>query len=210
MTQVAAFDVDGTLTTSDCVVPFLREVAGTPQLVGRLLLHPYSLAAAAWKRDRDALKEASVVAAFAGRAEADIRELGEEFARRVHAERLRPEIVEHLDQHLANGDAVVLVSASLETYLDPLARLLAVNDVLATKLAADSAGLLTGEIDGPNCRGPEKVRRLHAWLDEHHGGRDNVHLTAYGDSPGDRELLADADTAHWVGKSGSAVAEVTK
>ena len=26
---VAAFDVDGTVTTDDCVVPFLRRVAGT-------------------------------------------------------------------------------------------------------------------------------------------------------------------------------------
>ena len=45
--------------------------------------------------------------------------------------------------------------------------------------------------------GPAKVARLHAWLDEHHGGRAAVELWAYGDSAGDHELLADADHAEW-------------
>ena len=97
----------------------------------------------------------------------------------------------------ATGDVIVIVSASFELYVEPLGRLLGVDGVLATRLATD-AGRFTGDLDGPNCRGPEKVRRLHAWLDEHHGGRRAVELVAYGDSPGDRELLADADTAHWV------------
>jgi phosphatidylglycerophosphatase C len=44
------------------------------------------------------------------------------------------------------------------------------------------------------------VVRLHAWLDEKAGGRSGAHVTAYGDSAGDRELLADADVAHWVGR----------
>ena len=35
---VAAFDVDGTLTTRDCVVPFLRLVGGTARLAARLAL----------------------------------------------------------------------------------------------------------------------------------------------------------------------------
>ena len=52
-------------------------------------------------------------------------------------------------------------------------------------------------VDG-NCRGPEKARRLLAWLDANHGGRDAVELWAYGDSPGDRELLAAADKPVWV------------
>ena len=91
----------------------------------------------------------------------------------------------------------MIVSASFELYVEPLGSLLGVDGVLATRLVTD-AGRFTGDLDGPNCRGPEKVQRLHAWLDQHHGGRAAVELVAYGDSPGDRELLADADVAHWV------------
>jgi phosphatidylglycerophosphatase C len=41
---------------------------------------------------------------------------------------------------------------------------------------------------GGNCRGPEKVARLEAWL----AGRA-PRIYAYGNSSGDRELLARAD-----------------
>ena len=80
------------------------------------------------------------------------------------------------------GHRVVLVSASFGAYLRPLGRRLATDGVLATELTVDDAGRCTGALLGPNCRGVEKVARLHAWLDEHHGGRGAVELWAYGDS----------------------------
>ena len=198
MIGVAAFDVDGTLTVRDCVVPFLRQVAGTTALAGRMLRHPVRLASAGWHRDRDSLKVASAAAAFSGRPLGEVKETADTFARSVYADGLRSDVVDCLNAHLHAGDVVVLVSASFEIYLEPLADLLAVEKVLATRLVVSPESMLTGQLDGPNCRGPEKVRRLHGWLDEELGGRGNVHLTAYGDSPGDRELLADADVAHWV------------
>ena len=51
------------------------------------------------------------------------------------------------------------------------------------------------------------MRRLHAYLDERFGGRTAVELWAYGDSPGDLELLADADHAVWTKRRLAAVAE---
>ena len=46
-------------------------------------------------------------------------------------------------------------------------------------------------LDGANCRAAEKVRRLEQWLAEQH--IDQATIWAYGDSEGDRELLARAD-----------------
>jgi phosphatidylglycerophosphatase C len=198
--SVAAFDVDGTLTTADCVVPFLRRTVGTPTLVRRMLRTPVGLTRAGVRRDRDALKAASAAATFRGLpielVEADARL----FAREVHDRRLRREVVESLRSHADAGHTVLLVSASFEVYLRPLAELLGAHDVLAVRLEVGEGGILTGRLEGPNCRGPEKVVRLHDWLDRHAGGRAAVHLTAYGDSRGDRELLADADEAHWLGR----------
>lgn len=198
MIRVAAFDVDGTLTSKDCVVPFLRQTAGTGALAGRILRHPVRLASAALSRDRDALKATAAQAAFAGLSLDALRGDAVAFAERVYADGLRPEVVSCLAEHLDAGDSVALVSASFEIYLEPLASRLGVDTVLATRLEVDSEAHLTGALDGPNCRGPEKVKRLHAWLDSQYGGREKVHLTAYGDSRGDCELLADADVAHWV------------
>ena len=198
--RVAAFDVDGTLTQRDCVVPFLRQVAGTRHLVQQMLQQGADVTRAAARRDRDALKAASAMAAFGGRPLEGVEVEAILFAQSVFETGLRGDVVDSLRAHQSRGDTVVLVSASFEVYLRPLAQLLGADDVLAAQLEVDSAGVLTGRLAGANCRGPEKVRRLHGWLDERAGGRSAVHVTAYGDSKGDRELLADADDAHWVGR----------
>ena len=202
-TRVAAFDVDGTVTTRDCVVPFMRRVTGARRIVPRLGLGARDLAPAVARRDRDRVKALAAAAAFRGHRHAELEVAGASFARDVHARWLRPDVVASLDHHRSLGDATVLVSASFEVYLRPLAELLGVDEVLATRLEVVD-GVVTGRLDGDNCRGPEKVRRLHAWLADAHGGRDAVHVEAYGDSVGDRELLADADVAHWVRPGGGA------
>ncbi len=197
--RVAAFDVDGTLTTIDCVVAFTRRTAGTMGLLWGLLRSPGRLIGAGLRRDRDALKAAGTMAAFRGRAVDAVEADAADFAREVHDRHLRAEVAESLRQHVAAGDTVVFVSASFEVYLRPLASLLGVHDVLGTRLEVDNA-VLTGRLDGPNCRGPEKVVRLHDWLQRRAGGRAAVELVVYGDSRGDRELLADANEVHWVGR----------
>jgi phosphatidylglycerophosphatase C len=197
--RVAAFDVDGTLTRRDCVVPFLRKVGGTSRVTTKLLARPDRLLPLLVKRDRDALKELAAQAAVSGKLVDDLAITAETFGRMVAASWMRTDTHRTLAGHLANGDAVVLVSASFELYLKPFAEVLGIADVLATRLEIGASNTYTGRLDGPNCRGPEKVDRLHGWLDQHHEGRDAVHLTAYGDSTGDRELLIDADQPHWLG-----------
>jgi len=200
--RIAAFDVDGTLTTRDCVVPFLRRVAGTRSIVFDIARQANVTGPAVLRRDRDTLKALSARSAFSDRRVTDVGRHAAAFARMVHATWLRTDTVDRLRQHQAAGDAVVLVSASFEVYLRPLGGLLGVDGVSATRLEVGDDHRYTGELEGANCRGPEKIRRLHAWLDEFHddvGGRHGVHLTAYGDSVGDRELLLDADEAVFVG-----------
>jgi glycosyltransferase 2 family protein len=45
----------------------------------------------------------------------------------------------------------------------------------------------------PNCKGPEKVRRL----EQHLGPLEGLTIEAYGDSKGDRELLCAASISHY-------------
>lgn len=189
---VAAFDVDGTLTTRDCVVPFLRRSLGTPRVSVALARHPIHLVIALIRRDRDRVKELAV-SAFAGRSAAAIAVEGERFAADVEEHSMRPDSRARLAWHRRQGHQVVLVSASLDAYLRPLGERLGVDGVLCATLDVGADGNLTGRLVGRNCRGPEKVARLEAWL----AGRD-VELWAYGDSAGDRELLARADRPHLI------------
>lgn len=201
---VVAFDVDGTLTTSDCVVPFLRLVGGTAALLTGVARRGVAVLRALAGRDRDRLKAISAETVFAGRPIAQVDGLAGAFAARLAATKLRPDTVARLRWHVDQGHAVVLVSASFASYLRPLAQRLAPGAdppiaTVATELGVDDDGRCTGALLGGNCRAQAKVARLHAWLAEHHGGRERVELWAYGDSAGDRELLADADHAVWAG-----------
>ena len=62
--------------------------------------------------------------------------------------------------------------------------------MLCTDALVDSDGRYTGAMSGNNCRGPEKIARLRAWLSS--SNLENAELWAYGDSAGDRELLSAA------------------
>ncbi len=191
---VAAFDVDGTLTTRDCVTPFLYRTVRLRTALA-LARHPWAVLGALVHRDRDRLKEI-VCTAFAG---LDARALdleGEAFAHEVERRWLRDDTVARLRRHRELGHRVVLASASLEPYLRPLGRRLEVDGVVCTRLEEAPDGSLTGRLDGPNCRGAEKAHRFDAWLAENDLAAATV--WAYGDSPGDAELLARADHAVWV------------
>jgi len=195
---VAAFDVDGTLTRRDCVVPFLARVAGRRALLAASLRNPWLLlSTAAGRGNRDRLKELVVGRVVRDRAHADLEALGQQFAVEQIARWLRPDTVMRLRHHQRLGHRVVLVSASLGPYLHPLAHevLGGIDAVLCTELEVDEVGRCTGRLVGSNCRGPEKRRRLSGWID----GRRAV-IWAYGDSAGDEELLAMARHATRVGR----------
>ena len=194
---VVAFDVDGTLTRRDCVVPFLWRL-GAARLVLGLARRAPSVIAAAARRDRDRLKSIATAAAFGGRSMASVEPVATAFGRDIERW-LRDDTSARLSWHRQQGHTVLLVSASYQLYLDVLGRALGVDAVLATQLASES-GTYTGALAGENCRGPEKLRRLDAWLlrrEGVEGGRRGVVLWAYGDSAGDRELLAAADHPVW-------------
>ena len=188
--DVAAFDVDGTLTVRDCVRPFLLRVGGWPGMSRAVLGRPLTALTATARRDRDRLKELIVGGVLRGRNVAQVEALGELFAEQVHDGWLRSDTVARLRWHQRAGHRIVLVSASLGPYLRPLGRRLGVDDVLCAEPMQVGEQFSDG-LAGANCRAGEKVRRLEAWLLERR--LDQATVWAYGDSAGDRELLARAD-----------------
>lgn len=190
---IAAFDVDHTLTVRDCVFPFMVKVAGWPRmLVGTLVRLPRILPLVL-KRDRNGLKALFVEIAFAGRSVDVVEQLGVRFADKVVRGWMRSDVAARLRWHQDQGHVVLLVSASLAPYLEPLGDMLEVDAVLCTELES-SGGAYTGKISGVNCRAHEKVQRISRWAAEAGIGGD-IHLAyAYGDSAGDAQMLALADS----------------
>jgi len=198
---VAAFDFDETLTKGDSVVPFLRRFTTTSRFAVSLLPHVLRLLPSAIRRDRDRLRVLATQIVFAGRSAAEVDAAARSWGVQIAESRLRADTTARLRWHLDQGHRVAIVSASYEQYVRVVADALGGDgqtvEVLATRLHVED-GVCTGRLEGSNCRGPEKVRRLEAWLSDRGWRRDDVVVYAYGDSTGDREMLAWADHPHWV------------
>ena len=195
---VAAFDVDNTLTVRDCVMPFMRRVSGALVLLRTVVSQPLTVFSLLKNKDRNSLKALFVSSVFAGRLESEVNELGVLFASRVANGWMREDVMNRLRWHQAQGHVVILVSASLSPYLEPLGDLLEVDAVLCTELETDGE-TFTGKIRGANCRGPEKVRRIQSWCDSARIPMSSVRY-AYGDSSGDTEMLASVENPNYVKK----------
>ena len=89
----------------------------------------------------------------------------------------------------AEGAEVVVVSASIDNWVKPFFSHLI---VLGTQVET-ADGRLTGRFLTDNCYGQEKVNRLRAL----YPNRSAYYLIAFGDSRGDKELLAYADEAYY-------------
>jgi phosphatidylglycerophosphatase C len=195
---VVAVDFDGTITRRDTVVPFMMRVAGRVPFALGIARRLPRLAIAVARRDRNAVRAIGTAAVFTGRDEREVTLAGLAWGRWIVTDLLRADVVGRIGWHREQGHRVVIVSASYEQYLHTVASHLAIDGVVGTRLAVGGDGRLTGALDGANCRGPEKVARLDGWLATQGLARDEITLWAYGDSPGDRELLAAADHPVWV------------
>lgn len=185
---LVAFDFDGTLTSRDSFLAFLAWRAGeAAYLAGVARILPAALGYA-FDRDRGRLKAALAKQFLGGLTRAQLEKDAQKFAAEHGRGLLRPDAVRAWRRWQGDGARLVIVTASPETLVAPIARALGADLLIGTRLAFDAEGRFTGAFDGANCRGPEKARRLR----EAFG--DDVRLeAAYGDTDGDKEMLALAD-----------------
>jgi HAD superfamily hydrolase (TIGR01490 family) len=99
--------------------------------------------------------------------------------------------MQRINWHKQEGHKVVIVSASFDDVLKNWCDMNAL-DLIATKIEVRD-GKLTGKFYSKNCYGPEKVKRVK----EKYNLTGFEYIYAYGDSRGDREMLALADEGYY-------------
>lgn len=182
--NLALFDFDGTVTFEDTFTPFIYFASSRARIaLGTVLLGPmilgYKLGLIAAPRMRAAVARV----AFQGRRESEVQELGARYSKTLSA-RVRPEALERIRWHQANGDIVVVVSASLRAYLSSWCEGHGV-ELFCTELESKD-GVLSGRYAGVDCTGSEKARRV---LERYDMKRYPI-VYAYGDTKEDCELLS--------------------
>ncbi|MGE4072195.1 MAG: HAD family hydrolase [Lysobacterales bacterium] len=192
--NLALFDFDGTITTREMYVDFVRHAIGPKRFaLGRVRLAPHYLAYRMRLLSGSSIRAKIVAIGFTGMSETEARNAGESFAQTVLPQVLRPVAMERIAWHKERGDRVVVVSGGLETYLEHWCRTHEV-DLLGSRLAVRD-GRLTGLYDGEQCVGPEKVRRVR----ERYPESDYDCIYAYGDTHEDLAMLemAQHQTYRW-------------
>lgn len=180
---VVAFDFDGTLTTRDSFTAFLAWRAGPIRYaLGLLRLIP-ELACYAVRRDRGRLKAAAVKEFLSGMTPDALMQAAEIFAEIKILALLRPDALSTWRRWKESGCAMLIVTASPELVVQPFALRLGADGLIGTRLKIDDDGQITGALEGVNCRGAEKVRRITDQF-----GTETL-AAAYGDTRGDDEML---------------------
>jgi phosphatidylglycerophosphatase C len=185
---IVAFDFDGTLTVRDSFSAFLKWRAGPGRWVaGCARLFPDS-ASYLFHRNRGRMKAAAVREFLSGAPREQLEKEAKAFANYASATLFRPDALATWRRWQQRGARMVIVTASPDIIVAPFARGLGCDKLIASGIAFDQGDRAIGTLAGPNCRGPEKVRRLREVF-----GEDLRLTAAYGDTSGDREMLKIAD-----------------
>ena len=185
---LALFDFDGTVTSKDSLLEFIKFSVGRMRfLMVMALFSPSILYHAFIRKDGEIAKRKVLAYLFKGKTEDELTRLGKSFAEKKVPEILLPDAIEEIEVHKKRGDRVLVISASMELWLKPWAESMKL-ELICTRMEFKD-GKFTGCFATPNCNGQEKVNRIHAYLDvnQYHP------VYAYGNSSGDRPMLALAD-----------------
>ncbi|MFO1399862.1 MAG: HAD-IB family hydrolase [Steroidobacteraceae bacterium] len=186
--ELVVFDLDGTITRRDTLLPYaLGYVLRHPWRLPRLLLVlPALLGYALRLIDRGGLKGALVRATLGGLPRDAIDAWTERWLPRLLARGLYAEAVRAIAAARARGATLVLMSASPDLYLPAIAARLGFDRCLCTGLRWRPDGRLDGRLATANRRGAEKARCVAALLAELRPPRSS----AYGNSRADLPHLA--------------------
>jgi HAD superfamily hydrolase (TIGR01490 family) len=182
--RIAFFDFDGTITTKDTLLEFARYSKGKFRFyLGFFLTSPWMVAYKLKVISNQKAKEQFLRYFFRNCPLPEFMQLCENFAKDVIPGLIRTKAPGEISRLKEAGAQVVIVSASPENWIRPWADSMDVQ-LLATRLITKN-GKITGAIEGRNCHGQEKVRRIEAAFTL----TDFDEIYAYGDTSGDRPML---------------------
>jgi phosphatidylglycerophosphatase C len=200
--KIAFFDFDGTITTKDTLLEFIKYSRGSFRFyLGFILNSPWLIAYKIKLISNQKAKERILQFFFRNTPVERFEQQCDRFSREILPELIRPKALLEITRLKDSGASVVIVSASPENWIRSWSDSVEAS-LLATRLEVTPApaasfhpppaachpappARLTGKIFEANCYGEEKVRRIK----ECYLLTDYSEIYTYGDTGGDRPML---------------------
>lgn len=205
--RLAIFDLDGTITRHDTLIPYVLGflLRGRPwRLPLLLLMLPVVLGYILRIIGRGGLKAALIFLAMAGCRRTHVERWSAAFVAGLQPDGIFPEALAAIQAHARAGDHLVLLSASTDLYVPAIAQALGFQEVICTGVRWRGERLV-GSLTTPNRRGEEKARCVAA-LRKRYPGMQTV---AYGNAKSDLAHLKLVDRGVLVNGSAHARREAS-
>ena len=196
------FDFDGTLTSADTLLEFIRYACGRRRFfIGFALFSPLLVLMKLHLYPNYLAKQRLFAWYFKGMSIDNFDLVCRRFAH--HNQRLmRQKALDKLREIFHYNETLCVVSASIDNWVRPFFDNISKASrsdfrVIGTEVEVDTDGVLTGRFRTHNCYGAEKVRRVLEAMPQLKSNRQDFWVVACGDSRGDKELLEFADEAHF-------------
>ncbi|MDM1757536.1 MULTISPECIES: HAD-IB family hydrolase [unclassified Acinetobacter] len=192
--RLALFDFDGTLCKKDSFTGFIFYALKKRHIVKQgIKILPWIQAYYLNIYPAHSMRNKLFKAMFKDAKASEIQDIAEEYAYQLMGQ-LDAKIYQQLLEHREQGDHIVLVSASVDIYLEVICHLLDI-DLICTQTEI-VAGKYTGNYSTLDCSSEQKkLRILEKYdLDQY----DKIY--AYGNSIEDLEMLSLADYKFMVGE----------
>jgi phosphatidylglycerophosphatase C len=190
--DIAFFDFDGTITRKDTLLELIKLKHGKFNFYWGLFLNSPFLIAYKVGLIKNYIAKERILKFFFGSVPLnDFNELCDRFTIEVLPGIIRFKALQEIEKLQSTGVQIVIVSASAENWIKNWSD--SINATLiATKMEVVN-GKITGRILGNNCHGAEKVKLIEEMYDLSKYSM----IFCYGDSAGDRPMLALGNTAFY-------------
>jgi phosphatidylglycerophosphatase C len=184
--QLAVFDLDGTITRRDTLLPYVMgfPMSTSRRLLGVLVFLGPLFLFAIGRRDHGQLKSAFIRSVLRGQTRAKIDSWTARFVPALLGQGVFADALSTIERHRHDGARLVLMSASTDLYVPAIAAALGFDEVICTGVRWEG-DRLDGHLTTPNRRGPEKTRCFQELRRKHPG----LSTAAYGNAGSDLDHL---------------------
>lgn len=189
MIKLAIFDIDFTLTKKETLIQFyMYMMKKNPKLLMYIPRIIFSGICYGLKVNKEKKTKEIFMRFIRGIKEEDMKKIVKEFYDEKLSKILYEDSINMIKKLKSQGYMIILISASPEFYLEGFYNITEVDKIMGSRISCRE-GIYENKMDGENCKGEEKVKRLKKYIEEENLQVDFKNSYMFSDSLSDLPLF---------------------